>query len=485
LVKQCKRILFRLAAMERKMSQSLESILAGAGDLVHFLRNQQVGPNVYPGVPAEFSNWRDEQRGWAETCVLFNQSYHMAELMVEGPGAFDFLNGLGINSFKGFVPGKAKQFVPVTYYGHVIGDVILFYLAEEKFNLVGRAPTLNWLMFHGQGKEGVTLTYDERTAARPDPENRRHYRYQVQGPNAAAVIADATGQPAPDLKFFNMCLMEIGGKQVHALRHGMAGQPGYELMGPWAERDAVHGALVEAGAKHGMKLVGGRTYSSNTIESGWIPSPLPGIYTGDLLKPYRDWLTANHYEAKASVGGSYVPDSVEGYYLTPWDLGYGPFVKFDHDFVGREALEKMATQPQRRKVTLALDDDSVTEVIYGQFGAVRSGAELRPKYMEFPSAVYSMHPFDRVEKDGKLIGLSTWISYTANEGKMLTLAMLDEEFAAPGTEVDFIWGEPGGGTSKPTVEKHKQVTIRAVVAPVPYSEVARTSYAESWRTKAS
>lgn len=462
------------------MTQSLQSVLDSAGDTVTFLRNQQVGPNVYPGVPAEFSNWRDEQRGWAETCVLFNQSYHMAELMVEGPGAFDFLQGLGINSFKGFVPGKAKQFVPVTPYGHVIGDVILFYLAEEKFNLVGRAPTLNWLMFHGEGRDDVTLTYDERTAARPDAENRRHYRYQVQGPNSIAVIEGATGKPAPELKFFNLCEMEIGGKTVTALRHGMAGQPGYELMGPWDEREAVHSALVEAGRKHGMKLVGGRTYSSNTIESGWIPSPLPAIYTGDKLADYRKWLTANHYEAKASIGGSYVPDSVEGYYTNPWDLGYGMIVKFDHEFIGREALEEMAKQPQRRKVTIALDDASVSEAVFGQFGK----GKLRPKYMEFPSAVYSMHPFDRVEVDGKLVGVSTWVAYTANEGKMLTLAMLDEQYAEPGTEVDFIWGEPDGGTSKPTVEKHRQITIKGVVAAVPYSEVARTSYAPSWRNQA-
>lgn len=467
------------------MTQSLEAILSGTGSIVDFLRNQQVGPNVYPGVPAEYSNWRDEQRAWAETCVLFNQSYHMAELMVEGPGAFDFLNGLGINSFKGFTVNKAKQFVPVTHYGHVIGDVILFYLAENTFNLVGRAPTLNWLMFHGEGRKDVTLTYDERTAARPDPENRRHYRYQVQGPNSNKVIEAATGQPAPDLKFFNMCWMEIGGRKVHALRHGMAGQPGYELMGPWEDRDAVHAALVEAGKPHGMKLVGGRTYSSNTIESGWIPSPLPGIYTGELLKPYRDWLSANHYESRCSVGGSYVPDSVEGYYLTPWDLGYGPFVKFDHDFIGREALEKIAAGPHRRKVTIALDDEAVSEAIYGQFGHHEGkGGQLRPKYMEFPSAVYSMHPFDRVEVNGKLVGLSTWIAYTANEGKMLTLAMVDEEYATPGTEVDFIWGEPDGGTSKPTVERHRQITIKGVVAAVPYSEVARTSYAPSWRTQA-
>ena len=461
------------------MTNNLETILAQQGDIVHFLRNQQVGPNVYPGVPAEFSNWRDEQRAWAETAVLFNQSYHMAELMVEGPGAFDFLNGLGINSFKGFVPGKAKQYVPVTPYGHVIGDVILFYLADETFNLVGRAPTLNWLMFHGEGRDDVTLTYDERTAARPDPETRRHYRYQVQGPNAAAVMADALGEAAPELKFFNMCDMTIAGKTVTALRHGMAGQPGYELMGPWADRDAVHAALVEAGKKHDMKLVGGRTYSSNTLESGWIPSPLPAIYTGEELADYRAWLTANHYESKASVGGSYVPDSVEGYYLNPWDLGYGPFVKFDHDFVGRAALEDMATKPQRQKVTIALDNESVSEAIYGQFGK----GELRPKYMEFPSAVYSMHPFDRVEKDGELIGLSTWIGYTANEGKMLTLAMVAPEFAEPGTEIELVWGEPDGGTSKPTVEAHRQIKISGVVAAVPYSEVARTSYAPSWRNK--
>lgn len=462
------------------MSQSLEARLQGADNIVNMLRNQQVGPNVYPGVPAEFSNWRDEQRAWATSCVLFNQSYHMAELMVEGPDAFAFLNGLGINSFKGFVPYRAKQFVPVSYDGYVIGDVILFYIAENRFNLVGRAPTLNWLMYHAEtGNHNVSLTYDERTAARPDPENRRHYRYQIQGPNAAGVIADATRKPAPDLKFFHMCDMEIGGRNVLALRHGMAGQPGYELMGPWKDRDTVHGALVEAGKAQGMALVGGRTYSSNTLESGWIPSPLPPIYTGEQMKPYREWLSTKHYEANCSVGGSYVPDSVEGYYLSPWDLGYGLFVKFDHDFIGRAALEKMAEGPHRKKVTLALDSESVTDAIYSQFQ--KEG--LRAKYMEFPSAVYSMHPFDRVEKDGALIGLSTWIGYSANEGKMLTLAMVDEAYAKPGTEVDFIWGEPDGGTAKPTVEAHRQVTIKAIVAAAPYSEVARTTYAKSWRNR--
>lgn len=459
--------------------QSLQAVLDASGDIVDLLRNQQVGPNVYPGVPGEYSNWRSEQIAWAKTAVLFNQSFHMVDLEVSGPDAFKMLNYLGINSFKGFVPDRAKQFVPVTPDGYVIGDVILFYLEENRFNLVGRAPTIEWVEYHAAtGDWDVTVERDERTAVRPDPENRKNYRFQLQGPNAMAVLEVAMGQTPPDLKFFHMARIQIAGVEVRALRHGMAGQPGYELFGPWKDYDTVRNALIDAGKDHGLTLVGGRTYSSNTLESGWIPSPLPAIYTGEALKPYREWLKANSYEAKASIGGSFVPDSVEGYYLTPWDLGYGPFVKFDHDFIGREALERMAGVTQRKKVTLALDNADVMRVMSS---ALQKGD--RAKYMEFPSAVYSMHPYDAVLKDGRTIGVSTWIGYSANEGTMLTLAMVEPDFAEPGTEVTLLWGEPDGGTRKPTVERHVQTEIKAIVSSVPYSEVARDSYAEGWRTK--
>ncbi len=59
---------------------------------------------------------------------------------------------------------------------------------------------------------------------------------------------------------------------------------------------------------------------------------------------------------------------------------------------------------------------------------------------------------------------------------MLSLAMLDPEHGKVGTEVTVVWGEEGGGTAKPTVERHVQTKIRATVAPVPYAEVARTAY---------
>jgi syringate O-demethylase len=361
----------------------------------------------------------------------------------------------------------------------VIGDVILFYLEENRFNLVGRAPAIEWVEFHAaSGKWNVEVERDERWAMRTDGK-RKNYRFQVQGPNAMKIIEAATGTTPPDLKFFNITHLTIAGKTVHALRHGMAGQPGWELYGPWEDYDAVHAALVAAGEAFDMALVGGRAYSSNTLESGWIPSPLPGIFTGEALKDFRTWSRANSYGAKCSIGGSYVPDSIEGYYLTPWDLGYGPFVKFDHDFIGREALEKIAAGPHRRKVTLALDNQDVMRV---QSSALSKGE--RAKFMEYPSSVYAMHPYDEVRTaDGSLAGISTWIGYSTNEGKFLTLAMLDEAHAVPGTEVSLVWGEPHGGTTKPTVEPHVQTQIKAVVAAVPYAEVARDGYADGWRTK--
>jgi len=461
-----------------KSQASLENLLQSVGNVTEFLRNQQVGPNVYPGVPAEYTNWRDEQRAWQKTCVLFNQSYHMADLLVEGPGAIKLLSYLGVNSFQGFAINKAKQFVPCTDDGYVIGDVILFYLGANQFNLVGRAPVLNWVRFHAEtGGYDVRVELDERSVRRTDG-RRKSYRFQIQGPNALQVISKAIGSQAPDLKFFNMATLKIGGKVVRALRHGMVGQPGFEVFGSWEDGEAVRTALIEAGEEFGLRLVGGRAYSSNTLESGWIPSPLPAVYTGAAMKKYREWLPADGYEGSCSIGGSFVSPNIENYYTTPWDLGYGPFVKFDHDFIGRDALERMAKGPHRRKVTLALDVEDTLRVMSSMFHK-----DSRAKAFEFPSAVYSMHPFDQVLVGDRPAGISTWIGYSSNEGKMLTLAMVDEEHAQPGTSVSLLWGEEGGGTRKPTVEPHVQSTIRAVVSPVPYSEVARDSYADGWRTR--
>ena len=454
------------------MADSLEELINTTDNMVDLLRNMQTGPNVYPGVPPEFTNWCDEQQAWQNTCILFDLSHHMVDLRLQGPGALDLLKHVGFNSFDGFGVDHAKQLAPCTPEGYVIGDVILFHLEDELFELVGRMPSLNWIIFHAEtGDFDVDYRVDQRTVMRDDPSRRQSYRVQIQGPNAMATLEKVLEGSPPDVRFFNMTRFDIAGRQVRALRHGMAGQPGFELFGPWDDKEPVVEAIVRAGEEFGIRRVGARAYSSNTLESGWIPSPLPAIYTGDSLKAYREWLPADSYEGRASIGGSFLSDDIEDYYFTPWDLGYGHFVRFDHDYIGRDSLEEMSEDPPRTKVTLALEDEDVLRVIGTQLGE-----PPRAKFMEFPSAVYSMHPYDAVQVNGETIGISTWIGYSSNEAKMLTLAVVDNEHAGPGTEVTLIWGEPDGGTAKPTVEPHAQTEIRAIVSPVPYAKVARQAY---------
>ena len=148
----------------------------------------------------------------------------MTDMYVEGPDALKVLSMLGVNSFKNFGPSKAKQFVACNYDGYVIGDVILFHLEQNRFNLVGRPSVHNWVQYHCEtGGYDVKLERDERTVARPGPIVRKAYRYQVQGPNALKVIEKVTGKPVPDVKFFNMTDFQIAGRRVRALRHGMVG----------------------------------------------------------------------------------------------------------------------------------------------------------------------------------------------------------------------------------------------------------------------
>jgi syringate O-demethylase len=100
----------------------------------------------------------------------------------------------------------------------------------------------------------------------------------------------------------------------------------------------------------------------------------------------------------------------------------------------------------------------------------------RAKYIDLPLSNYSTWPNDRLMRDGKMVGVSTFSGYSSNESSMLSLAYVDVEQSEPGTEVTLVWGEEGGGSRKPVVERHVQTEIRATVSPVPYAEVVRASY---------
>jgi len=452
------------------MAGSLQDKIDRYGSALDMLRQSPAGPYVFPITP-EYSNWREEQRAWRESVALLDLSFHMTDIYVEGPQVKEFIASLAVNSFSNFGADKAKQFVACAPSGYLIGDMIVFGLTEHKANIVGRPTVANWIDYQASlGTFDVRCEWDARSV--DNGGRRRIFRFQIQGPKAWSLLEKLNGKPIDQPRFFQTGSLTIGRREVRSLRHGMGGAPGLEIWGPFEQYDEVRDAIVAAGEEFGLRLVGARAYSTTPVESGWLANPLPAIYAGEENRGFREWLPAASYEGVASLGGSFDSDNLVDYLFTPWDLDYGRIIRFDHEFVGRDALERMHAQSHRKKVSLVLDPDDTAKVFRSQMTPGANG-----KAMELPTAHYASYQYDSVfDRAGKRVGLSTYMSFIAPDGALVSLAVLDEAYAQEGTEVTILWGEPSDRVRRLAVEPHVQMEVKAKVSGWPFSAQARSGY---------
>ncbi|OBY26600.1 aminomethyltransferase [Leisingera sp. JC1] len=440
---------------------SLETLINNAGGAVNFLRSSNLGPYVFPGIPPEFSNWRAEQRAWNEGVALLEQSYHMTELHLHGTQVIPFLSEIALNKFDPFQELRAKQIVLAGHDGNFIADAILFRESETFFRVVGAPFASDWLLYHTESSNyDVKATKDDNWSIGQRP--RHSFRFQIQGPQALELMREITGGTLPDIKFFRMGDMTIADKPVRALRHGMAGTPGFELYGAWDHQQAVREAFDEVGAKYGMRKVGAMAYSTTAQHSGWLPMPIPAIYSSAEMLPYREWLSAYFLESVASLGGSMLSDKVEDYYVDPIEIGYGGLVDWDRDFIGAAALEEKKANQSRTKVTLEWNDEDVARVMGDAIFRRDGGAQ----FIAMPMPMYATFQADTLLRNGNITGFSTWPGFTALNNKMISLGIVGLDDAEPGTELAMLWGEPG--SKRATVDAHSLREIRVKVAPAPY-----------------
>jgi vanillate/3-O-methylgallate O-demethylase len=435
---------------------SLQDGIDKAGSPMKLLWKVNPPVQTVPVVQPEFEGWAKEQHAYEQGVILYDLCHHMNDLFIDGPDAMRLLQAVSANDYEKFAIGQAKQFVPVTAKGDLITDGILMRMGEDSFILSGVPASQSWVRYHAD-RGGYDVTY----RADADSHNRKDgppamFRYQVQGPRAMEVVERALGTTAPQVKFFHSEEVTIAGRKLRAFRHGMAGQPGFELLGNWEDNDAVKQALLEAGAPSGLVQVGGMAYYTNGIESGWIPTPTPGIFSDPDLEDYRRFVPLYSYEGQKPMHGSFYSDDIADYYVSPYELGYGRSIAFNHDFIGRAALEKAKDSFRRTRVTLVYNADDVKRVMGD------------PGYL-------LRYPRDRVEVNGELVGLAMYTAHFPAHGTLLSLALVDKQHAAPGTEVDVVWGDhPGPGAP---ADAHRDFPrIRATVQPSPYDQYARSGY---------
>ena len=435
---------------------TLQQGIDQAGSPVALLWKPDAAPWTPPVVDPEYVGWRAEQSAWSDAIALSDLSHHMSDLFIEGPDAVRLLADFSANDYEAFAIGQAKQFIPVTERGYIVTDGILMRDGPEKFTLSGVPAAQSWIRYHGE-----RAGYDVSFESDPDSEFRQGdpvlFRYQIQGPRALELVERVFGAPLPVTKFFHSTPVTLDGRSFRAFRHGMAGQAGYEFIGEYKDAEFVKHALLEHGDALGIVQVGALAYATNGIESGWIPTPTPGIYTDPALREYRESLSVFSYEGQKPLHGSFFSEDIEDYYCSPWELGYGRSVRFNHEFLGRSALERVRDTVSRQKVTLVLDEDDVRRV----FGPAPGFFLTYGRY--------------RVEVSSDLIGMTFYTGLIDRVGTVLSLALLDSGHAEPGTEVTFVWGEhPGPGTDPGADLGFDR--LRAVVQPAPYNEYARTRY---------
>ena len=313
-------------------------------------------------------------------------------------------------------------------------------------------------MLHGRG--GFWADYclrhgDYDAVSEPDD----WFVYQVSGPTAIKVVERAAGASVRDIGFMRFGRIRIAGHDVWALRQGMAGEVGYELQGPREHGEAVYEAILEAGQEFGIRRLGARAATINHLEACFptiVTDYLPAIFSDDMKDYLAEFSAAMPaFASTFNVAGSFEGRSVEDYYRSPVELGWGKNIRFDHDFLGRAALEEEVANPKRIIRTLVWNSDDVVEV----YASLFRKDEPYP-FMDIPRDQRGFMYTDKVLKDGELVGATTSRGYSYYFREMISLAALDIPHSEIGSEVTVVWGNPGG----------PQKEIRATVAPAPYKQ---------------
>jgi len=391
----------------------------------------------------EYTDWMDESMSWKQNCYVGDWSF-LWERWFRGPDVIKLFSDFSTTSFKKFEVGQAKHCIHTNVDGKVIHEGILARTGEEEFLLFGRGCF--WMNYNlERGSYNVTTEPDD------------YFNLQVSGPNAIALLEKAAGEDMRDKKYMHFKKINIRGKWMYALRQGMAGEPGYELVGPAQWKDEIIDALMEDGKVFNARRLGGRTVFINHLEACFptiITDYIPAMFSEDLvdyLKAFKASMPA--HMTTLNLFGSFEGKDISDYYRSPIELGWSKVVKFDHDFLGREALEKEAANPKRMIRTLVWNSEDVVDVYASMF---KQGDHY--DYIEFPRFQRGGMYVDKVMKDGKLVGLTSSYGYSYYFRQMLCLAVIDMDQAELGNQVTITWGAPG----------HPQKEIRATVAPAPY-----------------
>jgi glycine cleavage system aminomethyltransferase T len=399
-------------------------------------------------VPFEWTNWRDETMAGKQSCSIHASLNPQPTFRVKGPEALEFLSHVCVNDFTNFPQGRAKHAIMCNEEGLDMGDGVLMRLGEDEFLTYEMGANYIAYVFQQGNYDAVG---EDLTGT--------NFLYQIVGPRSLEVLEAVTGDDLRDIRFAHFRPSSVDGMEVTVLRVGMPGTLAYELHGKVEEGPAVYNAVLKAGEPFGIRRLGFRAYLMQHTEGGFPQAfnhfPHPWLEDDGFLEYLEKIGIRSRYTdvCKGSMG----PD-IRVRYRNPVELGWGRMISFNHDFVGRKALEKEVADPRRKMVTLVWNTEDILDVRASEFRPGEPYASMENPYERFVEGAGWAYYADQVLKDGKLVGISSGRTQSYNFRQMLSLCSIDAEHGELGTEVTVLWGDPGT----------RQKEIRAIVSRFPY-----------------
>ncbi len=376
-------------------ASSLSERMKEFANPVAMLRKSKIGMYVYPVVAPEFTNWRDEQRAWRDRRGAVRPVAPHGRADRRRPAGRSRVPRPSRHQLVRQLRPEPRQALRARSRRPAMSSATTSSSAsgEDKFILVGRAPTSNWLMFCAAwGKWNVRIRHDPAFALASRWRAGAAHPLPLPDPGAgrAEDLREDERRPDPGdqvlpRRLDQRRLEEGAGAAPRHVRRAGAGN-----LGP-LRGQGLHPCrrIMQAARDAGVDLVrcGSRAYSTNTLESGWIPSPLPGIYTGDgMLADYRDWLGADSYEAAGAIGGSFVSRQYRGLLRQPVRTRLRLLHRLEEGRLRRQgcAGRDEGGRRNRKKVTFEWNPEDVLKVIASAF---EQGTPY--KWIDFPQPNYA------------------------------------------------------------------------------------------------
>jgi vanillate/3-O-methylgallate O-demethylase len=414
-------------------------------DIVTYMNTNGGTLHIYDG-----DGWKAESMAWKDGVYLAsNLSGPVAQVRYSGPQAQELLSRVSINNVYNWKLGASKHLVMTDESGLIANHGLAVRDSEDSFRTFACMP---WAAFNSR-----ELGLDVNIEVNPT------FIHQIAGPYSFALLEKLLGGSVRELKFLGIIKIAFPGipdeVELELSRIGMAGTLAYEIRGPLEHGPAVFDALYQAGRVFGITRTGWRTYTVNHTEAGYPQMAVNFTPTGPALMKGIRRVIEGPPPAVRPISGSVDPANLRARHRSPTEANWGWMAKFDHDFIGRAAVEKEVAAPRRKTVTLRWNPADIGEIFASQF---RQGDEY--KFIEFPCMVQPKQAgghADLVTKGGKEVGVASAGVYSYYYRELLTHCVIDIDQAEDGNEVIVHWGDFGG----------KIKEVRAIVSRFPYQDL--------------